>query len=150
MAFLISWPFSGFCHGVSGSISSGGVAITAEYDDGSPMSYAETEIKAPDSDLLFSSGWTDRNGRFCFFPDVKGIYQVVIQDGMGHRLQVDVPVDANMKPEPIDRNNSKINRIFIRYEKIMMGLTVLFFLSGCVLWYKGNQNKNKGPSNGSA
>lgn len=139
MVFLISWPLTGFSHGVSGSSGSGGIAITAEYDDGSPMSYAETEITAPDSNQLFSSGWTDRNGRFCFFPDVKGLYQIIVEDAMGHRLEMSVPVDSDMKMDYNSRNDVRVNQVMIRYEKIIMGLTLLFFLFGCIFWYKGRK-----------
>ncbi|MBL0732591.1 MAG: carboxypeptidase regulatory-like domain-containing protein, partial [Desulfosarcina sp.] len=84
-------PILAHAHGVKGKISSGGIVVTTEYDSGEPMSYARVKISAPAAKLTFQSGQTDRNGRFCFFPDAPGDWDVVVDDEMVHRLEIMVP-----------------------------------------------------------
>ena len=94
--FFLFLPSQLFAHGVLGTVQNGGLAVTATYDTGEPMSYARVEISAPGAQLPFQSGRTDRNGRFCFFPDGAGTWLVVVDDEMGHRLGMDVPVDEHL------------------------------------------------------
>lgn len=142
---LIFSPSTLHAHGVSGRYQAGGVTVVAEYSDGSPVSYAETEILPPDSETPFVSGWTDRNGRFAFFPDVKGTYKAVINDGMGHQLEIAVPVDESglLTPSPQGPSQTLENNALSRTEAIIRGLTLLFFIFGCLFWYKGR--KKSGP-----
>jgi len=93
LAILFLAPYGVFAHGVMSEIGAGGIVVTAEYDTGEPMSYAKVKIMAPGAKLPFQSGRTDRNGRFCFFPDKQGEWKVIVDDEMGHRLEVRVPVD---------------------------------------------------------
>ena len=89
---------SQFCaHGVKSFVGSGGIVVTSQYDTGEAMSYARVRILAPGAKLPFQSGRTDRNGRFCFFPDVAGDWEMVVNDEMGHRPEVNVPGDKAMK-----------------------------------------------------
>ncbi len=81
-------------HGVKGHIIlSESYLVTAQYDDGEPMSYSEMEIKSSDSQLPFQKGRTDRQGCVMFKPDGPGNWQVVVNDGRGHRLALDLTVD---------------------------------------------------------
>ena len=95
MIFLL--PPGPYAHGVKGKVDSGGVVITAQYDTGEAMSYARVNISAPGARVTFQSGRTDRNGRFCFSPDAPGNWIVVVDDEIGHRLEVVVPVNKAKK-----------------------------------------------------
>jgi nickel transport protein len=125
---------SGWSHGVEGYIEqTPGYCVTAQYDDGEPMSYAAVQIKAPDSDTAFQTGRIDRNGRFMLYPDQPGQWQVVVQDGMGHRLALDLTVaadkaapQAEKTPAPMTRSGSS------RAGKIIAGLGVIFGMFGLI------------------
>ena len=136
LAFLLPSPL--FAHGVKGSVKEGGFVVTAQYDTGEPMSYARVRISAPGAKLPFQSGRTDRNGRFCFFPDVAGDWQVVVDDEIGHRLEVKVPVDETMNLNT-DQDSGRLKSSFSRYEKALMGISIIFGLSGIFFWWRGKR-----------
>jgi nickel transport protein len=124
-------------HGVSGIISRGGLVVTATYDSGDPMSYSKVTILAPDADLKFQSGRTDRNGRFCFYPDSSGQWKLLVDDGMGHRLSLDVEVGADVaSPEIIDSSSPMTSEGMPRTIKVVSGLCIIFGLSGFLYGWK--------------
>jgi nickel transport protein len=73
------------------------------------MSYAKVNIFAPSAKLIFQSGRIDRNGRFCFFPDGPGDWKIVVDDEMGYRLEVTVPVDETMALQA-DQQSGRLSR----------------------------------------
>ena len=132
---LPSPPLS--AHGVQGKLSEGGLAAMAAYSDGTAMSYAKVRIKAPDTERTFQSGRTDRNGRFCFWPDMPGQWEIVVDDEMGHRLALTVPVDATPGNSAGLIENGNTARGLSTSAKVLMGLCVIFGLCGLVAWWKG-------------
>jgi len=118
-------------HGVSGTASRGGIVIAASYDSGDPMSYSKVTIFAPGVKLSFQGGRTDRNGRFCFFPDGPGQWKVLIDDGIGHRMSLPVFVDEglNMLPESADAH---IPIHMKNVERAFMGVCLIFGATGIV------------------
>lgn len=96
LGVILLLPLPLHAHGVMETVGSGGMVVTAQYDTGEAMSYARVNISAPGAGLTFQSGRTDRNGRFCFFPDGAGDWKVIVDDEMGHRLEVMVPVDETL------------------------------------------------------
>jgi hypothetical protein len=75
-----------FSHRLQYNQFEGGIGIEAIYDDGTPISYSEVKIFSPtDGETEFQQGLTDKNGRFVFYPDIKGKWKIVVDDGMGHR-----------------------------------------------------------------
>lgn len=133
-----------FAHGVEGIVDKGGLAVTAVYDTGEPMSYAKVDISAPNAELPFQSGRTDRNGRFCFFPDTKGEWKMTINDEMGHQLEMVIPVDQNINPALPEKNQSTGEKRFHRYEKAIMGVSILFGLFGVFSWIQMNRRRSPG------
>jgi nickel transport protein len=130
-----------YAHGVRGEVNEGGVVVSAEYDNGEPMSYARVKVSAPCAKLLFQSGRTDRNGRFCFFPDTPGDWKVVVDDEMGHRLEVMVPVNETKRLKTDEKANSAKSHL-PRWEKALMGVAVIFGIFGILsLWKKSFPKK---------
>ena len=123
-------------HGVQSSVENGGLVVTAQYDTGEAMSYAKVTISAPGAKLPFQSGRTDKNGRFCFFPDTVGEWIVVVDDEIGHRLEVDIPVDDAMKPET-DPAAIRPKSSFSKYEKVLIGIGIILGVSGLFFWRLG-------------
>ncbi len=134
MFFLLSR--TALAHGVEGKVTlfSGGVVITATYDTGEPMSYAQVEIYAPDSKTKFQLGRTDRNGRFAFVPDAPGKWRVIISDGVGHQLELAVEVKslAHGKTE-IQKTADTNHRVFIsRKTAAIIGVLLIFGIFGWI------------------
>jgi nickel transport protein len=119
-------------HGVDGAVERiDGYCVTAQYDDSEPMSYAGVEIKAPDSKIGFQNGRTDRNGCFMFHPDVPGVWRINVQDGMGHRLALDVTVGENpVTTEKVNAGMLTVYKVTDRFWNIVSGLAVIFGLCG--------------------
>jgi nickel transport protein len=120
-------------HGVDGIVERvDGYCVTAQYDDGEPMSYSAVEIKAPDSELVFQKGRSDRNGRFMFQPDKPGRWQAIVTDGMGHRLALDVEVGEDSEvPEQVHTTGMPAaGALPGRFGNILTGLAVIFGLCG--------------------
>jgi nickel transport protein len=135
IAFQLLWPTAGWSHGVRGGVvRSDGYLVTAEYDDGEPMSYAAVEIKSPDSNIAFQTGRTDRNGLFMFRPDREGRWRIVVQDNMGHRLAVHPEVAGDTADaKAADAESRVTSSDLTRAGKAVMGLSIIFGVFG--LWY---------------
>ena len=141
LAFLLPSPL--FAHGVKGTVKEGGLVVTAQYDTGEAMSYAKVKISAPGAKLTFQSGRTDRNGRFCFFPDTPGDWKVVVDDEMGHRLEVMVPVNEAKELKTDKQAGGSAESSLSRYEKALMGISIIFGISGVFFWWKGKRIYSK-------
>lgn len=130
---------TGWCHGVEGYVEQGNAyCITAMYDDGEPMSYAEVEIKGPQSGIAFQTGRTDRNGCFMVKTDVPGGWSAVVSDGMGHRLALEFNVNAEAEES---ENVEKAARPALpsqmsRFPKIIAGLSIIIGLCGVFYGWK--------------
>jgi nickel transport protein len=131
-----------FAHGVKGTVQEGGLVVTAQYDTGEAMSYARVSIAAPGTELPFQSGRTDRNGCFCFFPDTAGEWKVVVDDEMGHRLEVNVPTNEAMKLKT-NPAAGKTEGALSKYEKVLIGIGIIFGGSGFFFWYLGMRGRKK-------
>jgi len=131
---FIFFPLNVYAHGVEGEVRSfkGGVVVTATYDTDEPMSYAEVEIYAPNSKLKFQSGRTDRNGCFSFVPDVPGKWQVFVDDGIGHRLTMDISIDKTLKLKKTETKLDKVALLPIKI-RVIIGVLLIFGILG---WYK--------------
>lgn len=144
LAMVAMSPTLLYGHGVTSKIDTGGIVVSAMYDTGEAMDYAKVTILAPDANLNFQSGRTDRNGRFCFFPDVSGNWKVVVDDEMGHRLEVNVPVDKAMSLQANPENGNLKPGSLARWEKAAMGVSIIFGISGILFWFKARKAGKQG------
>lgn len=150
-ALLNSSP--GWCHGVMGTVEEiKAYCVTAMYDDGEPMSYANVEVTAPETALPFQSGRTDRNGTFVVNADTPGPWNAVVSDGMGHRLTLNFSVlpqeDAVIPTGNNTRNTEKEMAAQLpgqnRHLKIISGLAVIFGLWGFFFAWKARRKLIRG------
>jgi nickel transport protein len=132
---------TGWCHGVEGSVDQvKAYCITAQYDDGEPMNYAAVEIKAPQSEIAFQTGRTDRNGCFMVKTDVPGAWQAVVKDGMGHRLALDFTVNPDGDAQPTDQSpSSTVRSQMSRPMQVVSGLSIIFGLCGFLYGWKARR-----------
>jgi len=118
-----------FGHGVHYEKIEGGIGIEANYDDGTPMSYSEVKVYSlQDKETEFQQGLTDKNGRFVFFPDVKGKWKLVVNDGMGHGIVTNISFEEEMKVKKTGTAH------FSRWQKILIGVSLIFGITG-ILFY---------------
>jgi len=114
-----------YAHGIGYSLSSGGIVVQAFFDDRQPAKGLSVAVFAPGSSEKFQTGRTDSNGRFVFFPDKSGEWEILIFDHMGHRLEIKIPVNEAMKAE------KKIGKKVIPLSmKVIMGIAIIFGLIG--------------------
>ena len=136
---LILWlsPSRVLAHGVEGTVYLGGLAVACRYSSGEAMSYAKVTIFPPQSKQPFQVGHADKNGRFCFYPDALGKWRVTANDGMGHRLEVTVPVTSldTTKPMPPLPGAAGVSATSVL--RVLSGLAVIFGISGCLFWWQG-------------
>jgi len=142
LAFILSLvllPSLIYAHGVRGRVGKGGIVVIAEYDTGEPMSYAKVVITAPDKKMPFQIGRTDRNGRFCFFPDISGKWKVVISDGMGHQLQLIVPINKKMEISSEYYKKNTLLDGMSKFQRVIIGLSLIFGISGIIAGWKAKK-----------
>jgi nickel transport protein len=137
-------PSALYAHGVTGKVGAGGVVITAVYDTGEPMSYAKVKISVPGADVIFQSGRTDRNGRFCFFPDTPGDWKVVVDDEIGHRLEMTVPASEPLELKSQQQSSGPMKSSISRYERALVGISIIFGISGILFWLRGKRMSRTG------
>ena len=121
-------------HGIEASFTDGAKSIKFQYDDGTPMSFADITIITPEG-KEFQSGLTDRNGNFSFIPDIKGEWKVVVDDGMGHRAEECLIIDEDYS---VGGNKE------IRFQKlygIITGISLIFGLFGFFFMFGRRREK---------
>ncbi|GAB6161634.1 hypothetical protein JCM12298_07930 [Desulfothermus naphthae] len=97
------------------------------------MSYAKVGITAPDKKIPFQIGRTDRNGRFCFYPDMPGKWMIVVEDGMGHRLEMNLPVKHIEHLETSGNTESSEEKFISKYLRVISGISIIFGIFGSIM-----------------
>ena len=144
---LLLLPCGVVAHGVKGEIAPGTEAmmVMARYSNDEAMSYAETTIRPPSGEIDFQTGRTDRNGRFCFFPDAEGDWEVIVDDGMGHRLRMVVPVSKNRPPASDLMVAPSAGNSVPLITRAFSGLGIIFGISGCLMWWRTRKLHQETP-----
>jgi len=138
-----------YAHGVRGKTGRGGFVIIAEYTTGEPMSYAKVVITAPDKKIPFQIGRTDRNGRFCFYPDMPGKWMIVVEDGMGHRLEMNLPVKHIEHLEISGNTESSEEKFIYKYLRVISGISIIFGIFGSIMaWISHKKIKKENSAKG--
>ncbi len=119
---VLVFASSPLAHGVRGRFYQGPfLGLEATYSDGTPMSYARTKVFYDREKIPFQTGVTDRNGRFLFAPDRPGRYRVIVEDGEGHRLEMELTSQkAAQSPAKNPRN------FLILSGQTLLGLILIF------------------------
>ena len=133
---------TGWCHGVEGSVDQTTAhCVTARYDDGEPMSYAAVEITAPQTEVAFQTGRTDRNGCFTVKTDTPGPWLAVVSDGMGHRLTLDFTVNSDTgAPAAATAPAAPARSAMDRPLQVVAGLSIIFGLCGFIYGWKARRS----------
>ncbi|MDD2901664.1 MAG: hypothetical protein PHU44_04455 [Syntrophales bacterium] len=137
LLMLLLSPSRVLAHGVEGTVQPGGMAVACRYSSGEAMSYAKINVLPPGANQPFQVGYTDKNGRFCFYPDTLGEWRVTADDGMGHKLEVKVPVTDLKAPQQMRPAPGAASVADTKSLIILAGLTAIFGLSGLLFWWQG-------------
>ena len=136
---LLSGGSQGWAHGLRGQLAGEKIiCATAHYDDGEAMAYGEVEISAPQSKLPFQSGRTDRNGVFCFQPDISGQWQITMGDEMGHQVRLAASVGAD-KVLAVVKDAAGRQVVMSRLVVAVAGIGWLVGLAGLWAWWQAKR-----------
>lgn len=121
-----------FAHGAKYSTLKGGVGITAAYLDDTPLADCDVRVFSPEDSITpYQTGQTDAYGRFMFLPDKKGKWKIIVDDGMGHRVDAVIDITADMKLEPASQASGGL----AQWQKILVALCLIFGFTGLYLFY---------------
>lgn len=126
-------------HGVSGEATQGGIAVAFTYSSQDAMAFAKVTVTSPADGKIFQVGNADRHGRFCFYPDAPGDWQVTADDNQGHRLTVTVPVTQDqlqgfqVKPAA----PAAVSRL----ERTLVGLSLIFGVAGLLFYWRARKRQ---------
>lgn len=120
------------------------VVVEARYGDGTAVAFADTAVHSPAGDGEFQAARTDANGRFAFLPDRPGPWRVSVDDGMGHRVELGVPIDdrflAGVPPAPLPAPTAPAAGW-----RLLMGFCLLLGLTGTWLWWRTRRSAAAPP-----
>ncbi|MFP4226495.1 MAG: hypothetical protein ACLFRF_07175 [Desulfobacterales bacterium] len=139
LAFAMIWmsvlPEGAAAHGTDYRVIEKAPVIAAEffYSDKKPMRYAEVLVFSPENDEAeYQNGRTDQNGRFAFYPEMPGNWLVKVNDGMGHAVRAEIPVDslesANEGIKELADKNTPAASGTSKWIKIILGLSIVLNL----------------------
>lgn len=127
-------------HGLGSDIYSGPTrSLKFYYSDGTPAAYAEVLVYAPgETEVEYQNGRTDAKGYFTFTPQKEGKWRVVMNDGMGHRTEVNLSYAKSVPASPAPTPSAKTNQSSMGIPepgKIILGLSLIanLMLGGMVL-----------------
>ncbi|MBT3194041.1 MAG: hypothetical protein HN341_15975 [Verrucomicrobia bacterium] len=127
-----------FAHGVQHRVFPGGTGVEATYDDGSPMAFCDVTVVAPgDQGNEHQTGTTDPHGRFAFIPDTNGIWNLSVDDGMGHLVTAEVQIGPNALVG--SRPDTRVGRL----TGGIVGVSVIFGLFGIYCLCRQNVAQTK-------
>lgn len=105
------------------------VIVRALYGGAEPAGNADFEVRGPSNPrLLYQSGRCDPNGAFSFVPDSEGDWNVLIDDGFGHRVETAILVSWGGSSSPAPPA--------FDWRRLLTGLSWIVGLTGLALWWK--------------
>ncbi|GAG25911.1 unnamed protein product, partial [marine sediment metagenome] len=121
-----------FAHGVGIKVVEQSPFIKTEssYSGGEPLANAQALVFSPgDKETEFQRGRTDAYGFFVFIPDRAGDWRFEVDDEMGHRKEVVIPVtEAFLKGDDFGDQDDKT--VVPAYIKIILGLSLIIGITG--------------------
>ena len=106
------------------------VVLSAVYGGSEPAAFCQVSVRSPmKPDAEFQTGRTDARGQFAFVPNGPGNWRVVVDDEMGHRLELQVPWIGSGEGAPGAAAQPT-------WEKALTGASLLLGLTGLWLWWR--------------
>lgn len=111
---------------------------TTEYAGGEPMAFAKVRVIDPQGNT-YQVGNADALGRFAWLPDHPGPWQVVMEDGMGHRGELTINTDQTDALQHAPPTGT-LHDVPLLY-RVMWGLSIIFCISGLTFWWSGRRRQ---------
>lgn len=112
------------------------IVVRAAYAGTEACPFAGIEVYSPAGPKVeHQNGRTDRTGRFAFLPDQPGTWRVVVDDELGHRVELQVPVTEG--------GNLPLNGTQPVWQKALTGAALILGLTGA--WYGWQRRPKPGP-----
>ena len=106
------------------------VVLSALYGGSEPAAFCQVSVRAPSKpEAEFQTGRTDARGRFAFVPDGPGDWKVVVDDEMGHRVELQVRWSGSGGGVP-DAAGQPL------WQKALTGASLLLGVTGLWLWWR--------------
>ncbi len=121
------------------------VVVNATYEGTEPASFIAVTVHPPASANIkadaFQTGRTDFEGKFVFRPTAPGEWRVVLDDEMGHRVELVAKVGGAglaeaSKVHPVGEGEGRGTG-----ERFLIGLSVLFGVSGLLYGWMARRQK---------
>lgn len=125
-------------HQVQYQVGQGGMVIEVWYEGVPPMPMKGAYVKVfpPEGREEFQKGRMDARGRFCFFPDRKGQWKVLVNDGQGHGATIEVVVEEGLR---LKTSGARALPIFL---KLAVGLSLIFGIFGVISLFWRRQRRS--------
>ena len=108
----------------------GAVILTAIYGGSEPAAFCQVSVRAPGKpEAEYQTGRTDARGRFAFVPEGTGDWRVVVDDELGHRLELTVSWSGSASGGPTTAAQPI-------WQKALTGASLLLGLTGLWLWWR--------------
>jgi len=129
---IMAFTVLAFAHGVGIKVVEQSPFIKTEssYSGDEPMAHAQALVFAPDEkEKEFQRGSTDTYGFFVFIPDRAGDWRFEVDDEMGHRKEVVIPVTEEfLKGDDFGDQDDETE--VPTYFKIILGLSLIIGITG--------------------
>ncbi len=103
------------------------VTVRASYGGRDPAAFANVAVFAPGEPMTeYQTGQTDLNGNFSFLPNEPGEWEVLIDDGTGHRDRTKVAVASDSQPEAASQPAAGQPL----WHKLTLGISLIIGLTG--------------------
>lgn len=110
--------------------------VTLSYPFGAPPVFETYRVYAPESEVAFQTGRTDRLGRVTFAPDQPGLWRLQIATEDGHGTEILVRVDDRLSATRVEASNAQ------RWPMTLAGVGyVLGLAGGFALWRQRRWNR---------
>jgi nickel transport protein len=131
-------------HALRHEVRDDAVAVRWHFDDGRPVAGGRVSVRAPGAgEDVYPGGTTDARGVFTFLPQTNGRWTVTVEDGVGHRADVYVDVDAGvLTPAATNRPGEH------RLAGMVVGVSVLFGCFGLYGMWTGRRRNQVAGSEG--
>jgi len=129
---VMAFTVLAFAHGVGIKVVEQSPFIKTEssYSAEEPLANAQALVFSPgDKEKEFQRGRTDTYGFFVFIPDQAGDWRFEVDDEMGHRKEIVIPVTEEfLKGDTFGDQGDKT--VVPAYIKIILGLSLIIGITG--------------------
>ncbi len=100
------------------------VVVAFSFGGESDFSYQSYEVYAPNSEIPFAVGRTDKLSRVIFIPDRQGEWMVKVMSEDGHGAEVKVTIDKDFGVQAYSQT------FFEKFQKVLVGIALIFGVFG--------------------